>query len=112
MPDLVIIRDDEPISVAQDWSEATIEAWRVWWASPQATQWQKSDVPQLVQMAAAYDRALASPGGDAAKEYRQWADRFGLTPLSRLRNRWIIGDPKAQKAAEAAESTAVRLRAV
>ena len=87
-----------------DWLEVTVEAWQTWWASPQATQWHDADLPTLYLMAAVYQSAML---GDpkAMTEFRQMADRFGLSPLARLRNRWLVEpESEVEAAAEAVES--------
>jgi len=37
----------------------------------------------------------------ALAEMRQWADRFGMTPLARLKNRWIVPAPETSTEAAA-----------
>lgn len=85
------------------WSPVTRRAWDSWWSSPQATKWTDDDVPQVVLAARMYELALTGDG-KALTEFRQWADRFGLSPLGRLRNRWLVAPP-ALAAAEGAEQT-------
>lgn len=75
------------------WSGATKGAWRAWWSSPQATRWTDDDVPQMVLVARLYESALAGEPA-ALVELRQWADRFGMTPLARLKNRWLVPSPE------------------
>jgi hypothetical protein len=44
-------------------------------------------------------------------EARQWADRFGMSPLARLRNRWLLPESgEAEASAERADATVIRLR--
>lgn len=85
------------------WSAATRKAWASWWSSPQATRWPDDDIPQVALMAACYQRAITGDM-EALKELRQWADRFGLSPLARLRNRWLVEGPDVA-AAQGAEAT-------
>lgn len=95
-----------------DWCPATLSAWEAWWQSPQATRWTDADLGTLCLMASCYEGAMRGDR-EAAKEFRQWADRFGLSPLARLRNRWIIEDGATEAAAAKAEATVgnvVRLR--
>ena len=88
-----------------EWSEHTRDAWQRWWTSPQATQWSEADYDSVLLMAVAFDQAITG-GGKAMTEFRQMADRFGLSPMARLRNRWIVKpDSDAEAAAEDAEST-------
>ncbi len=84
------------------WSAATRAAWAAWWASPQATRWTDDDVPQLVLVARLYEAALAGEQA-ALVELRQWSDRFGMTPLARLKNRWLV--PAPETSTEAAAET-------
>lgn len=72
--------------------------------------WTDHDVPTLVLAARNYQRALAgSP--QAASEYRQWADRFGLSPLARRKNLWLLpgGEDEAEAGAAKADATVIRL---
>jgi hypothetical protein len=67
--------------------------------------WDDSDLPSLYLMAAAFEAGL---GGErtALTEFRQMSDRFGLSPMARLKNRWVIEPGSdAEPAAERAEST-------
>lgn len=82
-----------PSIKAHRWSPATRAAWAAWWASPQATRWTDDDVPQLVLVARLYESALAGEQA-ALVELRQWSDRFGMTPLARLKNRWLVPPPE------------------
>jgi len=93
VPRLPTIRDHR-------WSAATRAAWAAWWSSPQATRWTDSDIPQLVLVARLYEAALAGEQG-ALSEMRQWADRFGMTPLARLKNRWLVPPPETSVEAPA-----------
>lgn len=94
-----------PSVKGQRWSAATRQAWARWWASPQATRWTDDDIPQVVLAARFYEGALQ---GDpkAMTEFRQWADRFGFSPLARLRNRWIVPAPASEVAEDEAEPVA------
>lgn len=91
--------DPAPELPGDHWSPATRTAWATWWGSPAATQWTDADLPSAVAMASAYEGAVA---GDpkAMAEFRQWADRFGLSPLARIRNGWRLAGLSA--ASEAA----------
>jgi hypothetical protein len=99
-----------------DWLPATRAAWKAWWASPQASQWTDDDVPQVVVMAAKYQAALEGDQA-ASSEFRQWSDRFGMSPLARLKNRWLLptdeepATPRSgrQRAAQAPMAGVVRL---
>ncbi len=91
-----------PSVKGQRWSAATRAAWAAWWASPQATRWTDDDVPQLVLVARLYEAALAGEQA-ALVELRQWSDRFGMTPLARLKNRWLV--PAPETSTEAAAET-------
>lgn len=87
--------------------QAIRDAWAAWWGSPMASQWTDGDVPSLLVMAASYGRALTG-NARAANEFRQLADRFGLSPLGRLRNRWTLEEEEAE-GAQQADATVVRL---
>jgi len=56
----------------------------------------------MVLVARLYEAALAGEQA-ALVELRQWADRFGMTPLARLKNRWLVAAPETS--AEAAAET-------
>lgn len=86
----------------EGWSDVTLEAWRAWWESPQSTQWHASDLPSLYLMASLFESAITGTVS-AMTEFRQLSDRFGLSPMARLRNRWLVSDPDAQAAAERVE---------
>lgn len=99
------------------WLKPTREAWNLWWRSPMATQWSADDLPSLRIMASAYDEALRSGARDKLAEFRQWADRFGLSPRARLRNRWLLAgeeppDEEGQAAGEQSDAAVVRLTVV
>jgi len=89
-----------PTIKGRSWSAATRAAWAAWWASPQATRWTDDDVPQLVLVARLYEAALAGEQA-ALVELRQWSDRFGMTPLARLKNRWLVPAPETSTEAAA-----------
>lgn len=81
--------------------------WESWWSSPMAEEWHEADVEWLGLAL----RMLLSDDVQAAKEARQWADRFGMSPLARLRNRWLLPESgEAEASAERADATVIRLR--
>lgn len=87
------------------WTKDDRDTWRRWWASPQATQWTDDDVLSLTLALRLYQSARLG-SIEAAKEFRQWADRFGLHPLARLRNRWVVeAGSDAERGAEAVEAS-------
>jgi len=57
-------------------------------------------VPQLVLVAKLYESVLAGEQG-ALAELRQWSDRFGMSPLARLKNRWLVAAPETSTEAAA-----------
>lgn len=91
------------------WSKAGRAAWETWWRSPMGGKWTDHDVPQVVLMCRCYQRAMAGNVA-AAPEFRQWADRFGLAPLARLKNRWVLpGDQEPESRASKADANVIRL---
>jgi hypothetical protein len=61
-------------------------------------------------MARCFDLAL---GGDKAAmaEFRRWSDRFGLSPMGRLKNRCLVEPPtsETEEAASNAAAAVIRL---
>jgi hypothetical protein len=90
--------------------QVTRDAWEAWWKSPMATQWTDSDVPEVALAAGCFDAAMRGDL-DSAKEFRMWADRFGLSPKARLANRWTV-EVSAAAGADAAAGEVVKLTAV
>ena len=88
---------DGPVPVlpgAKTLSKATLDWWAVMWASPMATMWDpEGDVPALARLAEVRNRAES--GGwsrTLSAEARQLEDRFGMSPLARVRLGWRIVD--------------------
>lgn len=55
-----------------------------------ASQWIKSDLPQLVILVQLVDRFHCEPSPALAAEIRQQRTSFGLTPIDRRRLQWTI----------------------
>jgi hypothetical protein len=87
--------------------KSTHDWWKTVWASPMAGAWIASDVPALRRLASLLE---ASARGDTRasllSEIRQLEDRFGLSPMARLRLQWKpVEEKPAQKPIEAAAKT-------
>lgn len=92
------------------WSEATRAWWDAIWASPMATLWIQSDVPNLLGLGDLME--LERKSAEHYAEIRQMRAHYGLTPASRKSLMWHIpaadeGDAEAEPAPKVR-----RLRAV
>jgi len=91
------------------WSEQTRDWWRLIWASPMATVWIESDVPNLVALGDLME--LPKKSAEHYAEIRQMRAHYGLTPASRKSLMWLI--PANDEDAEEQPVAKVRaLRAV
>ncbi len=92
------------------WSAETREWWRLVWASPMATLWIESDVPNLRALGDLME--LPKKSAEHYAEIRQMRAHYGLTPASRKSLMWHI-PPADEGDAEAEPAPKVRqLRAV
>lgn len=76
------------------WLESTREWWTGIWASPMASAWLDSDVPELRRLASMVDTAARRP--ELAGLHTQISllgDRFGLSPKGRRALQWEIAAP-------------------
>lgn len=101
------------------WRAETLEWWEAVWRSPMAVEFLESDYHGLLRLAVLRDRDTR--GMLLAKEHaeiRQLEDRFGLSPLARLKNRWVVvsdgeagqGDEEATDGGERSDgATVIRL---
>lgn len=106
-----------------------VRAWRklhpaskAWWkmllAAPQASQYLASDWTRLrfVLLPLIERYALAAEAGDEAKmvklagEIRMQEADFGLTPTSRMRNRWTVHPPAADNAKDESDLSTTKRR--
>lgn len=95
----------------EHWSEQTREWWRLIWASPMASVWIESDVPNLLGLGDLME--LPKKSAEHYAEIRQMRAHYGLTPASRKSLMWHIQQAEADEEAEAAPVSNVRrLRAV
>lgn len=81
-------------------SKASKDAWDVWWSSPMAHQWTRSDWPALRRLlvltelvARATRRAQTAGLSSLLAELRQLEDRFGISEKGRRDLRWRLPDP-------------------
>src|SRR5687767_8617634 len=77
-------RSPRPVPPCPVIGERAAGIWSAWWSSPMAAEWHEADV-EWVGLALRQLLGAGSSPNDA-KEARQWADRFGLSPQSRLKN--------------------------
>jgi hypothetical protein len=75
--------------------DSTRAWWELVWSSPMAAVYLPSDVPTLVRLALLLDQgSVASP--KVLSEIRLLEDRFGLSPLARLRLQWQVDQVAAE----------------
>lgn len=83
------------------WHELTRAWWADVWSSPMSSEWDESDVHNVLIAAAVYDdmwRAeTAKERKDAAAEYRLQRVDLGLSPYSRRRLEWTIETAEESK---------------
>jgi len=104
-------RSFDPPAAPEHWSDATKDWWERIWASPMATLWIDSDIPNLLGLGDLME--LPKKSAEHYAEIRQMRAHYGLTPASRKSLMWSI--PQEDEATEEAEkqaSTVRRLRAV
>ena len=87
-------RIPEPRTAA-DLLPSSMERWASWWRSPMAVMWHpEGDLDELSRLLAMYD---ANDRGELsateAKELRQLASAYGLTPKGRKELHWVIDEP-------------------
>lgn len=84
---------DLPIREA-GWHQLTRDWWNDVWSSPMSSEWDESDVHNVLIAAAVYDdmwtAETAKERKDAAAEYRLQRVDLGLSPYSRRRLEWTI----------------------
>lgn len=100
-----------PPDAPEQWSEATRDWWERIWASPMATLWIDSDVPNLLGLGDLME--LPKKSAEHYAEIRQMRAHYGLTPASRKSLMWNITQAEADEESELAPASNVRrLRAV
>ena len=81
-----------PVDV--EWHTQTRAWWHAVWTSPMATQWDDSDVHNVLVVALLYDdiwsASSAKARKDALAEYRLQRADLGLSPYARRRLEWTI----------------------
>lgn len=93
----------------EHWSEPTRAWWDAIWASPMASLWIDSDVPNLLGLGELME--LPKKSAEHYAEIRQMRAHYGLTPASRKSLMWHI--PAVEEGSEAEPAPKVRrLRAV
>lgn len=90
-------RGRAPALEGRNWTDQTKDWWKAIWKTPMATQWQKGDIPSLMDLAR-IKQAFWNGEYKLASEIRQREDRFGLTPKGRRDLRWIITEEDADRA--------------
>lgn len=87
-----VTEEGEKISV--EWDAQTVAWWNDVWTSPMASEWDPSDVHNVLVVALLYDDiwSASTPKGrkDALAEYRLQRADLGLSPYSRRRLEWTI----------------------
>ncbi len=77
----------------REWSEFERQVWNDLWASPQATQWDDSNVPTVAAMIVYYVAILRGEASAwEAQEYRHSSGSLGLTPAGMKLLGWVIDD--------------------
>lgn len=75
------------------WSAYERRLWHELWGSPQASQWDDSNIPAVAAMLVHYSAILAGTATAwEAQEYRHLATSLGLTPAGMKTLGWVIGD--------------------
>jgi hypothetical protein len=84
-----------------DWHKQTVAWWADVWTSPMATEWDTSDVHNVMVVALLYDDIWSATSPKARKEalaeYRLQRADLGLSPYSRRRLEWTIEAADAAK---------------
>jgi hypothetical protein len=87
-------RDTIPAMPERDdgeaWSDRCHRAWCAWWLDAASSQWQEGDITLLELALHLYDRAILNT--QAAVEFRQLADRLGLSSKGKKDHRWRVED--------------------
>lgn len=90
-----------PLGLGRNVLKSTHDWWKTVWASPMAGEWIASDVPALRRLASLLDlSARGEAKATLLSEIRQLEDRFGLSPMARLRLQWKPAAPPADKPAD------------
>lgn len=93
---------EDSYEVDVDWHAQTEAWWNDVWTSPMATEWDRSDLHNVVVVALLYDdiwRATTpKERKDALAEYRLQRADLGLSPYSRRRLEWTIETADEAKA--------------
>lgn len=109
-------RTDDPPELPswRSWHAATIEAWRSWWKTPQATKWDPSG-RSLWRWAYLFDRMVTDPDAPVTVHTQMTAleDRHGFSEKAMLNLRWRlapdeVGEKRAENAAAASSAAAVK----
>jgi P27 family predicted phage terminase small subunit len=114
---VVVRAETQPVAADPNWREPTVESWVAFWSSPLAQQVQPSDYGALLRLWWCYDevlrardaiettgRVVAGSQGqprpnplyklvsELQAEARQLEDRFGLSPMARLKLGIVFAD--------------------
>ena len=84
-------------------SEASLAAWRTWFAAWFAGHWTPADVPALRQIIRLYDQVQRGQTRYAG-ELRMWEDTYGVTPKGQQDRRWQPPKPAEPQAPDAPKS--------
>lgn len=101
--------EDEPITSVPrlptnplgKWHKLTRLWWKDVWASPQSSEFLRSDLGALFRLAMLVDMFWTSGKLNIAAEIRMMEQQFGLTPMARRRLQWTV--TQAEDAADKRE---------
>ena len=78
-----------------EWSEQARDYWQKIWASPQASQFLKVQIPFLVILLVLMEKFTTSPNASLSREIRAWQKSFGLSPDDLRGLDWVV--PSAEE---------------
>lgn len=94
--------DEDGLRWPVEWHPQTVAWWNDVWTSPMESQWDESDVHNVIIMALLYDdlwtATSAKERKEAAAEIRQQRADLGLAPLPRRRLEWTMETADEAKA--------------
>lgn len=96
-----------PTNPLGKWNRLTRAWWRDVWASPQSSEFLRSDLGALFRLAMLVDMFWSTGKLSVAAEIRMLEQQFGLTPMARRRLQWTV--TQAEDAADNRERKRARL---
>ena len=81
---------DLPNPDSRKWHPLTLESWQSAWRSPMAAMWLKTDEDALGRLAILWDEFYREPKTLTMAEIRLQEQRFGLSPMDRVRLSWTV----------------------